>query len=599
MTIRACALVFAMVAAVLVSSTAAVAKGKKKPQSCEEARLAAGGGFAKRLLKCEAAAAAGGKSASTLCLALAQARAFLPISKFDSSGACLIDPRTAAMLAQVDGAVRDVVTLLRPTPGRSACAAKKLKAVGAAASRLMTIRAQLTRAFDAATLTSAVAGANGEIEQRFAAAERRSCATTGDASAAARLVGQLAGVAGSLAGRIVLAKTVAFPQAAWSEVVAGAATFEASGFSVAMDGSSITGMSQPAGGWLVVLGEQRARTDADGEFRLDVAPGSPVEGQLFHPSNPTQAMARFFVTELGPDDTPAQLDVELVTQGRCGMNVNPADDSVQCAAPSAVQTPPGHFHAEPAVLNPDPALYPPMIDGELGTYPNPDPAAAQVACLDYNGLIETGERGDSSLMGAVSYPGSTCHYQVEIGCCDNEAATIRRRIANLFDEQRFPVLGCVFNHFGRLCQQIQSGDIAARSKGALARAEQEAHVYVVPAEKPPVDVHNNGCYGRTNVTVRVNEVGGVLVGTGFDGATLEHHDGTPIEPPIPHAGYFVDRHIAYWAPVECPDDPDAVDVFEFETDGKTATLIFHCPGQCPPPPGRMYTCPTTTTTTLP
>jgi len=289
---------------------------------------------------------------------------------------------------------------------------------------------------------------------------------------------------------------------------------------------------------------------------------------------------------------PGRIDIELVTHGRCGMNVNPADDSAQCGAAAQaprLPTPAGHDYGERGVLNPDPTLYPPKLQGELGTYPNPDPAATQVACLDYDGFIQTGERGDTSVIGAVSYPGSTCYIQVEIGCCDNEAATIRRRIANLFDEKRFPVLSCISNHLGRLCQQITWGDIAAVAKGVIAFAGQRGDVWVQAAEKPPVDVHNNGCFGKTHVIVRENGVGGVLVGPGFDGATLQHYDDAN--------GYVVDRQIQYWAPVECPSDPDAVDVFDFEVDGSAATLAFHCVGECPPPPGRDYTCTTTTTTT--
>jgi hypothetical protein len=211
-----------------------------------------------------------------------------------------------------------------------------------------------------------------------------------------------------------------------------------------------------------------------------------------------------------------------------------------------------------------------------------------VACLDYNGWIQTGERGDSSLLGAISYVGSTCQMQVDIGCCDNEAASIRRQLGQIFEVNLGP-LGCTQNHSGRFCQQITSGDIAARAKGAVARVGQRADVYVQAAEMAPVDVHNNGCYGETHVTVREYGLGGVLLGTPFfDGATLEHHEGT---------GYLVDRQIQYSAPVECPSDPDAVDVFDFEVDGAAATLAFHCVGECPPPPGRYYTCTTSTTTT--
>jgi hypothetical protein len=584
--------------ALLVPAGPAVAKRKGAPATCEEARLVAVGRYAQRALKCHAGAAARGRGASPRCLVVAQARAVLAIQKFDPTGLCFVDPPTLALLARGEAFVEGVAGLLRPARNASPCAGRKLNATGSVAARLLVARALLTRVYDPAALAGAVAAAAGTIQQRFAGAERRRCLTVGDSDGAVALVEQLAGVAGQLRGQIALSKTIEFPAPAWPDVQTNSATFEALGFTVAMDGSSLSGVPRPGAGWLVVLGGQRARTDATGTFDLDVPPGSPVEGQLYHPSNSDEPMSRFLVTELGDALAPGRIDIELVTQGRCGMNVNPADDSAQCGAAAQaprLPTPSGHDHGDRGVLNPDPTLYPPKLQGELGTYPNPDPAATQVACLDYDGFIQTGERGDTSVIGAVSYPGSTCYIQVEIGCCDNEAATIRRRIANLFDEKRFPVLSCLSNHLGRLCQQITWGDIAAVAKGVIAFAGQRGDVWVQAAEKPPVNVHNNGCFGKTHVIVRENGVGGVLVGPGFDGATLQHWDDTN--------GYVVDRQIQYWAPVECPSDPDAVDVFDFEVDGDAATLAFHCVGECPPPPGRYYSCTTTTmtttTTTLP
>jgi len=581
--------VLVVLGAAMLAPSPAAARRKSRPASCEEARLLAVASYTQRAFRCHVVAAARGRRVAPRCLALAQARALASVQRFDRSGACLLDPRSADLIGLATSGVEETATVLRPTGGRAPCAARKLKVAGAAAGRLLTRRAQLTRVYDPAGLAEAVRAMAETVAAGFATAERRACPTVGDAGVVAAIVEQLAGLAGPLAGRIVLAKTIEFPTPAWPEVAANAALLQDAGFSVAMDGSSITGPPQPAGGWLVVLGSQRARTDANGVFRLDVPSGSPVEGQLYHPSNADMPMARFLLTELGTPSVPGQLDVELATKGRCGMNVNPAADSVQCGgARSAPHTAHDHGLAERAVLNPDPDLYPPKITGDLGTYPNPDPAAEQVACLDYDGYIQTGERGDSSLMGAISYPGSTCYVQVELGCCDNEAATIRRRIANLFDEERFPVLSCFPNHRGRYCQQITKGDIAARAKSVTARASERGDIYVTPTEKPTVDVHNNGCYGETHVTVRENAVGGVLVAPGFDGVTLPHDDGS---------AYFVDRQLQYWPPFECPADPEAVDIFDFEVDGAVTTLAFHCVQECPPPPGRFYSCTTTTTTT--
>jgi hypothetical protein len=276
--------------------------------------------------------------------------------------------------------------------------------------RLFATRARLTRVYDPPALTSAVLESFFDIVERFAAAERRSCPTIGDGFGAAALVEQLAGVSGPLAGRIVLAKTVEFPQPAWPEALASASTFEALGFTVATDGSSLTGPSQPAGGWLVVLGDQRTRTGADGAFQLDVPLGSPVEGQLFHPSNADEPMATFLVTELATAAAPGQLDVELVTQGRCGMNVNPADDPRSKGGRAGARRrarPRGAIR-----LNPDPTLYPPKISGSRHL----SQSGSRRSRLT---TTDSSRPASEDTSPVVSYPAARAITRSR-SCCDNE-----------------------------------------------------------------------------------------------------------------------------------------------------------------------------------
>jgi len=242
--------------------------------------------------------------------------------------------------------------------------------------------------------------------------------------------------------------------------------------------------------------------------------------------------------------------------------------------------------------------FPPLVTTEFGTYPNPDPAAEQIACLDYNGYIESHtDRGESSATGIISYPGSTCNIQVQLGCCENEAADIGRQIASVPFPERFPVLACVSNHRGRFCQSVTKGDIAIEVKGDIIKAGQTKEYEVSAGELVPILVHNNGCYGDTRVNEGLLASVLLLGGRIVDGA-LGRLTGGVIHHQADSGDYFPDRDVAYQAPDPCPDDAFARfrrDRYRFETDGWAAGVAFKCPPTttttlvCPAPgmPGRF------------
>jgi hypothetical protein len=437
------------------------------------------------------------------------------------------------------------------------------------------------------------AAATGGLEGAFAAAEGGpDCQTFSDFVDTRYVLLVGAGLAGPLSTVVVTTKSIQFPDAARQDVIDKRGELEAQGLTVAGDGSTVSGEPKAAGGWIAQLGDQRVRIDPTGLLQLDVPAGSPLEGSLFHPSNRDVPVARFFLVELGGVvDVPPPIQLDIVTQGACRMDVDPADDPPSCHA-GAVPAGIGQVASfETNALNPDPTQFPPKLDGSLGTYANPDPAAEQVACLDYDGFIQTGERGDSSIKGAISYPGSTCQKKVDEGCCDNEAATVRRRILTLVDEFTFPVLGCVGNHKGRYCQQITKGDVAAEAKGQVARAGGSISIEVRGGENVGVQVHNNACYGQTFVSRGFfSDLGGSLVGERFDGETLFHFDQT---------AYYFDSPLTYFTPLDCQTGQK--DEFEFQADDAEAEVTFVCvtttTTTLPCQPGFDFSCPETTTTT--
>ncbi|HYR95266.1 MAG TPA: hypothetical protein VEM57_00965 [Candidatus Binatus sp.] len=567
--------------------------------TCAEARMVNGGHLMQRVLRCHAAAAAAGRRVARPCIRRAVIQFAKALKRVDRPGTCVRASEAAFALVQFGGFAEAAAAGLRPARNPSRCVSVKLRVTGAAAAQVLAATARSGRDLDMGALASSVGSTGAALEAAFAVVELRGhCQTAGDFSAVWLLLQTVAGLAGPLQGRVELVKVMQFPPDARADVVANRATLEGQGAMVAADGSSLTGPAEGAAGWIATVGDQAVRLDATGGFLLALPVGEPFEGRLYHPADRLNPVARFFVVELaGPTTSaPTPITLEVRTGGACGMNRDPADDPPSCHAPgSAAITPRLAFH-ELARLNPDTTLFPPKVNGDLGTYPSSDPAATQVACLDYNGFVQTGERGDGSIKGAIAYPGSTCQMQVDLGCCDNEAATIRRHLLSLVDEYTFPILHCPDNHKGeRFCQSVTKGDLAVRVKGKVGRQDDGGTLEFTlqPAENVPFEVHDNGCYGETHVSPGFfNDGGGVLVGPLFDGETLRHYDASL---------YIADAPLMYLSNFDCPAG-GGTDKYDFEADGSEVTVIFHCTPTTTTTttcPGFQFSCASTTSTTVP
>ncbi len=612
MKVRYSGLVWALGVVVVMASVVAVhARRPTGPPAdaatCSQARMLNGGKFVSRALRCAAKAASGGGKLSKACVRKAASGFAKALKKVDRVGTCAKGFEAQVSLAQFAAFADAVVSDVHPDRGRSRCDGAKLKATGDAAETLLAAVAKARQDLDMTSLGASRSSTSGTLHAAVAAAEQAgNCQNPGDVESLWLTLQNAGGLAGVVRGTVELAKSIAVPPDAQPDFVDNTATLQAQGFTVAADGSSISGPPEGASGWTAVLGDQQARLDATGSFILDLPGDGPLEGKLYHPSDASTPVARFFIVEtIGATELmPAAIPLELATRGSCGMNADAAKDPPSChsfpALTSALHPRPRLTPAQEqfcstlwgqGMFNPDPAQYPPLVNGDLGTYPNTDPNAFQCNCQDYDGYIQTGERGDSGIKGAISYPGSTCQMQVSIGCCDNEAATIRRRVLSLVDEYHFPVLHCPDNHKGnRFCQSIRKGDLAVRVKGQVAHAGDTLEFTLAPSENVTLTVHNNGCYGETGVSPGFfNNAGGVLTGDRLSGETLKHYD--------VYSAYYTDSDLTYLSNADCPSS-GASDKYDFTVDDSDATVIFHCTATTTTTttcPGMEFSCATSTT----
>lgn len=386
--------------------------------------------------------------------------------------------------------------------------------------------------------------------------------------------------AGTLSGLLRLIPAIAVPESARAELLAQRAAIAALGGTVADDGSVIRRPATGAGGWLVTLGERRAYARADGTFTIARDPLGPTEGLVFHPSDETVPVGAFWVVPhlVAAGATPTPIDVEVRTQGACGMDENPADEPAHCAA----LAPPPAATPRPRTRTPTPQITFTWTTGPLGTYPS----YARTSCVDQDGGI--GLSGETILGAITNYYGSTCETQVTLGCCENELGTIYMSIKTTLGKLTgFKPVGCEKNHKGRLCNDLLRGDVGvqvpagivnARSTLGLPNAIEQP---VGPQQVVPVTVHHNACYGETVVTKTVDELNGTL-GTLSNGKVLHYAQAA--------TGRFTftpDVALAYASPACQPGESlDGRDVYEFAADGFVATVTF-----------RMICSPSTTSTT--
>jgi hypothetical protein len=557
---------------------------------CAAAKLMAGGVGAQAALACHMRAAAGGLPVNAACLTGADRRVAAAFVRAERRGGCATTGDAGGISGRLNRHAAAAAVALRPMTGRSKCASSELRAIGIGTTAFLRARAKYGMRFDREQFDASRAVARARLLRAFRAAVRKPGCLTKDPANATNYAERLAGLAGPLRARLEGTKLVLIEPSARGEILAKRAQIEALGFSVADDGAVLNGATSPLGGWLAVVGTARGRSLADdGIVTLDVPADAPFEGSIHHPADDDFVTGPVYLPDLAAEgETLQTLTFEVRNHGPCGMNPNSGDDSNQCHASAT-----GRSHGrQRSALNPDPGQFPAKVTRELGTYPNDAPGTAQVACLDYDGLIESHtERGSTSDTGIIAYPGSTCYIQVELGCCDNEAADIRRKLAReVFGPREYPVLHCPANHKGgRFCQSITKGDVSLRVRGDILKAGATGSYEVAAGENVPITVHNNGCYGDTHVTdgiiASVLPLGGHLTGTALEGGTIKHYQqlvGGGSGANLP------DRDIAYAAPSPCPTDQlSAVrsDEYSFETDGSTVGVRFRCTP--------------TTTTTLP
>jgi len=392
--------------------------------------------------------------------------------------------------------------------------------------------------------------------------------------------------AGAVTGIVRVTHTTEVPDALRADVLAQKAAIDATGRTVAADGATVSGPALGEGGWIVRVGDRATVTGADGFFTLTLDAAGPTEGELFRPGDSDAPVAAFWVVpHLAPaGGAPVPIDLEVRGHGACGMS-----EGFEPAGCAATALPVHHVHGG-ALLQPQ--VDPPSFHlGDLGTYPN----GGQTLCRDQDGgLVPPGE---NPLTVLIAYAGSTCDLLSQSGCCGYELGTLTNLVKTVVGKVTggFKPIPCIQNHRGRYCQEVLQGDVGAKVDAEtinalpLLQKPQQLEKIVVPGQVVPVTVHNNACYGLTNVTKTVNDLGGTLAGTGLlagplgPGSQITHCNlaGT-------RCAYAADRALTWTAPPACPADatPDASDTYEFEADGHHVTVSF-----------RMLCAPVTTTTT--
>jgi hypothetical protein len=400
---------------------------------------------------------------------------------------------------------------------------------------------------------------------------------------------------GDVLGQVRIVRAVAVPAEVRSEALAQASAIAALGKTVAPDGSSIANAPIGAGGWRVRIGDKTTSTDKNGMFRLRLDPAPPTELELVHPAETDPSVVFFALPHLvAAGGTPVPVDVEVTTQGACGMDEAPADEPAYCAAlpeasPVAMKTHAAHHAHHHAA---DSAVAAPITftfkTGALGSYPS----YSSTSCADQDGGF--GFSGETTFGALTNYLFSTCDTQVTFGCCDNELGSIKVSIKTALGKLTgFKPISCNKNHKGRQCQDVLQGDVGVQVPAGKASGQANIQSVfglpasvtqpVTPGASVPVTVHHNGCYGETAVEKTLDELHGSLSGTfttASGGMKIYHYTTKP--------GGFTftaDVPITYTAGSCPPGKTTASDAYDFSADGDTATVVF------------VANCASTTTTT--
>ena len=398
-----------------------------------------------------------------------------------------------------------------------------------------------------------------------------------------------------------------------ADVIANRALIEAEGLEVSADGSIILFPASPAGCYRVQTDTEQVVTSFDGSFSL-AEPGG-ANGKILHPTD-GRAPAEFDATVLSSDpEQPTVIQVLHPFKGPCGMNI-PLEDFCTVDRPNDLPAPILARAVPTAITN-----------GPRGTYPVP---IKNTVCEDKNGILSGVTRNKF-----LAYVGSTCDGYVKVGCCPNENpfsdveynilssspgfALIEAIRAGNLNVQLSPAvipaglagapdLSCVDNHKGRVCQQLLPGDISIDTGKNIATAFEVEVVEVLAGSNYSFAVHNNGCFGTTEITPLVQFINGTLTGIGLRaggaalpvtpalvnfvasnpslatavpnfpasgllkvGQKLDHFN-----PTTPLPTYVPDRFLNFAVPTTA--QPGQVDVFLMVTDHSPVVIIFRVVG---------------------
>ena len=174
---------WAPVALVVLAATVASATRDSRVR-CESSKLGATATAARRLLVCHARAASSGEAVSVTCLDQARARFQQRFAQIEVGNHSCPTPGDATPIATLlDHFVDATATALRPLPGSSSCASRKLSALATDMLALGRLYAHDLRIYDPDALAIGLERAAVEFSGAFARVEAKdTCLTLGDAA---------------------------------------------------------------------------------------------------------------------------------------------------------------------------------------------------------------------------------------------------------------------------------------------------------------------------------------------------------------------------------------------------------------------------------
>lgn len=323
----------------------------------------------------------------------------------------------------------------------------------------------------------------------------------------------------------------------------------ADGFQVTPDNLLVYPTSLAAG-WKVRVGNQDTTINSDGTFRLVRPDPGILEGQVLHATHQGY-QTRFSLADLSQGQRARHAIVVIQPfDGGCKMTPQ-ADEFCTEEVRPRITNDGGRLNPEPGVTTNDcNEVIPEPTEEEQrdrGHYPRPfdlgrsrddRPVECHQECEQDNGVIRNGS--------AEAYLGSTCHAFVKAGCCPNENTlsgifnivttptnfffTLLSKVTSTVSGGRLPsrafasvaspadTLTCQDNHKGRECQQTFIGDVSLdflmSGKGPIIRPSSGYPVLGVRrGEVIDFVVHNNGCFGVTQLQVVQRDIQGRLLRT--------------------------------------------------------------------------------------